>query len=149
VKIEGRRTEVIEALIDAGVSVMGHVGMLPQTVEAYHVKGKRPEEAEQILRDAQELDRLGVFSIVLECIPESLGKKITDTVNAPTIGIGAGKHCDGQVLVTNDMLGFDENFKPKYVKTYANLSRTIKDAVAKFREEVSTGEYPDEEHTYH
>jgi 3-methyl-2-oxobutanoate hydroxymethyltransferase len=149
VKIEGRKAEVVKALIDAGVSVMGHVGMLPQTAEAYHVKGKKPEEADQILRDAQELDRLGVFSIVLECIPESLGKKITDTVNAPTIGIGAGKHCDGQVLVTNDMLGFDENFKPKYVKTYANLSRTIKDAVAKFREEVSTGEYPDEEHTYH
>jgi len=149
VKIEGRKTEVIEALINGGVPVMGHVGMLPQTAEAYHVKGKKPEEAEQILRDAQELDRLGVFSIVLECIPESLAKTITDTVNAPTIGIGAGKHCDGQVLVINDMLGFDENFKPKYVKTYANLNKTIKDAVARFMDEVSTGKYPDEEHTYH
>jgi 3-methyl-2-oxobutanoate hydroxymethyltransferase len=149
VKIEGRKTEAIEALINGGVPVMGHVGMLPQTAEAYHVKGKKPEEAEQILRDAQELDRLGVFSIVLECIPESLARTITDTVNAPTIGIGAGKHCDGQVLVINDMLGFDENFKPKYVKTYANLNKTIKDAVARFMDEVSTGKYPDEEHTYH
>ncbi len=149
VKIEGRKTEAIEALINGGVPVMGHVGMLPQTAEAYHVKGKKPEEAEQILQDAQELDRLGVFSIVLECIPESLARTITDTVNAPTIGIGAGKHCDGQVLVINDMLGFDENFKPKYVKTYANLNKTIKDAVARFMDEVSTGKYPDEEHTYH
>jgi 3-methyl-2-oxobutanoate hydroxymethyltransferase len=123
--------------------------MLPQTAEAYHVKGKNPQEAEQILKDAQELDRLGVFSIVLECIPESLAKTITESVNVPTIGIGAGKHCDGQVLVINDMLGFDENFKPKYVKTYANLNKTIKDAVKKFTEEVSTGKYPDEEHTYH
>jgi 3-methyl-2-oxobutanoate hydroxymethyltransferase len=87
--------------------------------------------------------------MVLECIPESLANTITNSVKVPTIGIGAGKHCDGQVLVINDMLGFDENFKPKYVKTYTNLNKTIKDAVAKFIEEVSTGKYPDEEHTYH
>jgi 3-methyl-2-oxobutanoate hydroxymethyltransferase len=149
VKIEGKKTDVIKALINRGVPVMGHVGMLPQMAEAYHVKGKKPEEAEQILQDAQELDRLGVFSMVLECIPESLAKTITESVNVPTIGIGAGKHCDGQVLVINDMLGFDENFKPKYVKTYANLNKAIKDAVARFIEEVSTGKYPDEEHTYH
>jgi 3-methyl-2-oxobutanoate hydroxymethyltransferase len=149
VKTEGRKTEVIKALTNWGVPVMGHVGMLPQIAEAYRVKGKKPEEADQILQDAQELDRLGVFSIVLECIPESLAKTITETVNAPTIGIGAGKHCDGQVLVINDMLGFDENFKPKYVKTYANLNKTVKDAVARFMEEVATSKYPDEEHTYH
>jgi 3-methyl-2-oxobutanoate hydroxymethyltransferase len=149
VKIEGRKTEAIEALIKKAIPVMGHVGMLPQTAEAYHVKGKKPEEAQQILQDAQELDRLGVFSIVLECIPENLAKTITETVKVPTIGIGAGKHCDGQVLVTNDMLGYDENFKPKYVKTYANLNKTIKDAVTKFKEEVAEGKYPDEEHTYH
>jgi 3-methyl-2-oxobutanoate hydroxymethyltransferase len=149
VKIEGNRTDAITALTKEGIAVMGHVGMLPQMAEAYHVKGKKPEEAQQILRDAQELDGLGVFSIVLECIPENLAKKITESVKVPTIGIGAGKNCDGQVLVINDMLGFDESFKPKYVKTYANLNSTIKDAVAKFIHEVETGVYPDEEHTYH
>jgi 3-methyl-2-oxobutanoate hydroxymethyltransferase len=149
VKIEGRKTEAIKALINVGIPVMGHVGMLPQMAEAYHVKGKKPEEAQQILQDAQELDRLGVFSIVLECIPESLARTITESVKVPTIGIGASKRCDGQVLVINDMLGFDESFKPKYLKAYVNLNKTIKEAVAKFIEEVSTGRYPDEEHTYH
>ena len=149
VKIEGKKTDAIKALIKEGIPVMGHVGMLPQIAETYHVKGKKPEEAQEILQDGLDLDRLGVFSMVLECIPESLANTITNSVKVPTIGIGAGKHCDGQVLVINDMLGFDENFKPKYVKTYANLNKTIKDAVAKFIEEVSTGKYPDEEHTYH
>jgi len=149
VKVEGNKPEVIRALMNKGIPVMGHVGMLPQMAEAYRVKGKKPEEAEQILRDALDLDKLGAFSIVLECIPENLAKKITETVKAPTIGIGAGKNCDGQVLVINDMLGLDESFKPKYVKTYVNLNEIITDAVTKFREEVSTGKYPDEEHTYH
>ena len=128
---------------------MGHVGMLPQMAEAYRVKGKKPEEAEQIFQDALDLDKLGVFSIVLECIPEALSKRITETVKALTIGIGAGKNCDGQVLVINDMLGVDESFRPKYVKAYASLNKTITEAVAKFKEEVSTGKYPDDEHTYH
>lgn len=149
VKIEGNRVGVIRALIDVGIPVMGHVGMLPQMAETYRVKGKKPEEAEEIFRGALELDRLGVFSIVLECIPESLAKKITSAVKAPTIGIGAGKYCDGQVLVINDMLGLDENFRPKYVKRYADLNKVIKDAVSKFMEEVSAGKYPDSEHTYH
>jgi len=149
VKIEGNRPEVIKTLIGAGIPVMGHVGMLPQMAETYRVKGKKPEEAEAIFRDALGLDKLGVFSIVLECIPESLAKKITETVKAPTIGIGAGKYCDGQVLVINDMLGLDEDFKPKYVKRYADLNKVIKDAVARFMEEVSAGKYPDKEHTYH
>jgi 3-methyl-2-oxobutanoate hydroxymethyltransferase len=149
VKIEGNPPDIVETLLKAEIPVMGHVGMLPQTAEAYRVKGKRPDEAEAILRDASNLDMLGVFSIVLECMPESLAKKITDTVKAPTIGIGAGKNCDGQVLVINDMLGLDESFKPKYVKTYANLGRIIRDAVIMFKEEVLTGTYPDDEHTYH
>jgi len=149
VKIEGNRPEVVKALIDAGIPVMGHAGMLPQMAETYRVKGKKPEEAEEIFRDALNLDKLGVFSIVLECMPESLAKRITENVKAPTIGIGAGKHCDGQVLVINDMLGLDESFKPKYVKRYAHLNEMIKDAVARFMEEVSAGNYPDEKHTYH
>jgi 3-methyl-2-oxobutanoate hydroxymethyltransferase len=149
VKIEGNRKDVVKALLDAEIPVMGHVGMLPQQAEKYHVKGKVPEEAEKILKDALDLDAAGVFSIVLECIPESLAKTITESTKAPTIGIGAGKYCDGQVLVINDMLGYDESFRPKYVKTYANLTRTIRDAVANFVEEVNTGKYPDMEHTYH
>jgi 3-methyl-2-oxobutanoate hydroxymethyltransferase len=149
VKIEGKRADAVRALTSRGIPVMGHVGMLPQMAEAYHVKGKKPEEAERIIQDAKDLDALGVFSIVLECIPESLGKTITESVNVPTIGIGAGKHCDGQVLVINDMLGLDASFKPKYVKTYANLNETIRTAVTRFIEEVSTGKYPDEGHTYH
>jgi 3-methyl-2-oxobutanoate hydroxymethyltransferase len=149
VKIEGNKPEIAKALIDAGIPVQGHVGMLPQMADIYRVKGKIPEEAEKIFRDALELDKLGVFSIVIECVPESLAKRITETVSAPTIGIGAGKYCDGQVLVINDMLGMDLSFKPKFVKRYAELNKVIKEAVAKFVEEVSTGVYPDEEHTYH
>lgn len=149
VKIEGNKPKIVRALIEAGIPVMGHVGLLPQTAESYRVRGKDPGEARKILKDAQELDKLGVFSIVLECIPESLAKEITESVSAPTIGIGAGKYCDGQVLVINDLLGFDESFKPKFVKRYANLNRIIKEAVQKFKEEVYTGKYPDYEHTYH
>lgn len=149
VKIEGNKPEVVKALINAGIPVQGHVGMLPQMADAYRVKGKKPEEAEQIFNDALELDELGVFSIVVECVPESLAKRITESVSVPTIGIGAGKYCDGQVLVINDMLGMDLSFKPKFVKRYAELQTIIKKAVSKFIEEVSTGTYPDKEHTYH
>lgn len=149
VKIEGNKPEIIKALIDEGIPVMGHVGLLPQTAEAYKVRGKTVEEAGKIFRDALEVDECGVFSIVLECIPESLAKRITENVKAPTIGIGAGKHCDGQVLVINDMLGFDDGFAPKYLKKYADLNEIIKNAVKRFRKEVRSGVYPDEEHTYH
>ncbi|MEA2089293.1 MAG: 3-methyl-2-oxobutanoate hydroxymethyltransferase [Thermoproteota archaeon] len=149
VKIEGNRPKIVKPLLDAGIPVMGHVGMLPQFAEKYRLKGKKAEEAEKIFQDALELDRLGVFAIVLECIPESLAKRITKKVQAPTIGIGAGKYCDGQVLVINDVLGFDESFSPKYLKRYANLHEVIKDAVKRFKEDVVSGEYPDEKHTYH
>lgn len=149
VKIEGNKPDVVETLTHAKIPVMGHVGMLPQTAESYKVKGKTTEEAERILRDAIQLDASDVFSIVLECIPESLAERITSRVGAPTIGIGAGRCCDGQVLVINDMLGLDKDFKPKFVKRYADLDTIVKDAVAKFRGEVLAGTYPDEEHTYH
>lgn len=149
VKIEGNKSEVIKSLISAGIPVMGHVGLLPQTAPSYRLRGKQPDEAEKIFQDALEVDKLGVFSIVLECIPESLAEKITEAVGAPTIGIGAGKHCDGQVLVINDMLGLDLSFSPKYLKRYANLNQIIKEAVESFRQEVQSSKYPDEEHTYH
>jgi 3-methyl-2-oxobutanoate hydroxymethyltransferase len=149
VKIEGNKTEVVKALMGNGVPVMGHVGLLPQTAPAYKLRGKAPEEAAKILADAQELDKLGVFSMVVESIPQALAKQITETVKALTIGIGAGKYCDGQVLVINDMLGVDPIFSPKFVKKYVDLHKVIKQAVEDFREEVRTGQYPDEEHTYH
>jgi 3-methyl-2-oxobutanoate hydroxymethyltransferase len=148
-KIEGNKTDVIKALISNGIPVMGHIGLLPQTAPAYRVRGKAPEEAQRINQDAVELDKLGVFSMVLESIPESLAKRITVAVGAPTIGIGAGKHCDGQVLVINDMLGLDPTFSPKYVKRYANLNQIVKQAVEDFRQDVRAGRYPDDEHTYH
>ena len=122
---------------------------MPQSAERLRLQGKKAVEAERILGDAVALDRMGVFAIVLECIPESLAKKITETVNAPTIGIGAGIHCDGQVLVINDILGFDEAFSPKYLKRYASLGREIRKAVANFKDEVLNGKYPDEKYTYH
>ena len=149
VKIEGNKTEVIKALISNGIPVMGHIGLLPQTAPTYRVRGKATEDAQKILQDAVQLDKLGVFTMVLESIPESLAKKITKAIGAPTIGIGAGKHCDGQVLVINDMLGLDPNFSPKYVKRYVNLNQIIKKAVEDFRQEVRDGEYPDYEHAYH
>jgi 3-methyl-2-oxobutanoate hydroxymethyltransferase len=149
VKIEGNGADTVRELIDEKIPVMGHVGMLPQRAEAYRVKGKEPVEARRILEDAVDLDNTGVFSIVLECIPESLAKKITESVKVPTIGIGAGKYCDGQVLVINDLLGMDADFKPKYVKTYTNLNATIKDSVTRFMEEVRSEKYPDDGHTYH
>lgn len=149
VKIEGNKSEVVKTLIENGIAVMGHIGLLPQTAPVYRVRGKEMDEAQKILRDAQELDKLGVFSIVLESIPENLAEEITRTVKTPTIGIGAGKYCDGQVLVINDMLGLDPTFSPKYVKRYAELHEVVKRAVENFTEDIRTGRYPDREHTYH
>ncbi len=149
VKIEGNPPAIVDALLREGIPVMGHLGLLPQSAERYQLKGKEKAEADQILADAVELDNKGVMAIVLECIPKSLAKKITDAVKAPTIGIGAGIHCDGQVLVINDLLGIDEGFSPKYLKRYASLGKVIRNAVATFKEEVQSGKYPDEAHTYH
>jgi 3-methyl-2-oxobutanoate hydroxymethyltransferase len=149
VKLEGNKPAIVDALITSGIQVMGHVGLLPQTAERFRVRGKNRNEAEQILLNELEIDRLGVFSVVLECIPEKLAKRITNTVQTLTIGIGAGIHCDGQVLVVNDMLGMEEGFKPKHVKRYASLDSVIKDAVKKYIEEVQRGTFPDNLHTFH
>jgi len=149
IKLEGNQPKVIRALIKAGIPAMGHLGLLPQTAKKYQLRGKIKEEAKKILKDAKELESLGVFSLVLECIPENLAKKITQSLKIPTIGIGAGKYCDGQVLVINDLLGMDESFKPKFVKRYLNLSQLIKMAVVKFKEEVKEGIFPGPEHTFH
>jgi 3-methyl-2-oxobutanoate hydroxymethyltransferase len=148
VKIEGNKPDIIRALLKEDIPVMGHVGLLPQWADKYRVRGREPDEAKKIYKDALELDSMGVFSIVLEAIPEELGKRITESVSVPTIGIGAGRYCDGQVLVINDLLGMDESFKPKFVKRYAYLNRIIKDAVMNFIKDVREGVFPDEEHIY-
>jgi len=149
VKIEGNRPEVISALLKNNIPVMGHLGLLPQTAEKTEVQGKTPEQADRLWRDALEMDKLGVFSLVLECIPEWLARKISGDTKSPTIGIGAGKFCDGQVLVINDLLGLTDGPTPKFVKTYANLHGTILEAVQRFAEEVKSGTFPDKAHTYH
>lgn len=146
VKPEGK-PEIIEALVKENIPVMAHVGLLPQT-QAYKVKGKEQEEAEEIIKQAKEIEKAGAFSIIIESVPEELAKRITESVNIPTIGIGAGKHCDGQVLVINDMLGLYDKLKPKFVRQYANLWKTTKDAVLKYKQEVKQGKFPTEEHSY-
>jgi 3-methyl-2-oxobutanoate hydroxymethyltransferase len=148
VKIEGYQPAVIEKLIANAIPVMGHIGLLPQTAPKYHLVGKNINEAKRILADAIALDKLGVFSIVFECIPSGLAQRITESVSVPTIGIGAGKYCNGQVLVVNDLLGMDEDFNPKFVKRFANLSALIQKSVIKFKQEVRKGKYPDDEHTF-
>lgn len=150
VKIEGHQAEVIKILQKEGIPVMGHVGLLPQYAEKFRVQGKTPEQADQIWRDALALDKIGVFSMVLECIPEWLARKITHDVKIPTIGIGAGKHCDGQVLVITELLGMASNdHLPKFVKQYTSLDTIIGEAVTEFMKEVREGKYPAKKHTYH
>lgn len=143
VKIEGAKIGVVKVLRKNKIEVMGHVGLLPQTARSYKVKGKEMREAKRILDNAVALDEAGCFAVVLECIPMQLAKKITEAVSCPAIGIGAGKYCDGQVLVVNDMLGFNaDGFRPKFVKRYANLADEARKAIAEFREEVKEGRYP-------
>jgi 3-methyl-2-oxobutanoate hydroxymethyltransferase len=149
VKLEGLKSEAVKAIVSSGIPVMGHLGLLPQTADDLKVKGKKKEEAERIYSDALELDRLGVYSIVLECIPLHLAKRITESVNALTIGIGAGVYTDGQVLVINDMLGMNEGHKPKHVKLYANLNQVIDVAIRRYVEDVRTAKFPADENSFH
>jgi len=113
------------------------------------VRGKKRSEAERILADAKELEELGVFSVVLECIPLDLAKQVTEAIGVLTIGIGAGVHCDGQVLVVNDMLGMDEGYSPKHSKTYVNLNDVIGEAVRGYIDEVKAGKFPMDKHSFH
>ena len=147
VKVEGK-PNVCKALAQNGIAVMGHVGLLPQTAENYKVKGRDNKEAEEIFNMALELDRAGCFAIVLESVPVELAKRITDAVKVPTIGIGAGAYCDGQVLVINDILGMYDEFKPKFAKRYANLNEQIKKAVSQYKKEVKKGEFPYDEYSF-
>ena len=151
VKIEGPRFELVETLAAGGIPVMGHLGLTPQSVHAmggYRVQAKTEEAADQLLAGATQLAKSGIFSLVLEGIPSEVAKRVTESVNVPTIGIGAGPHCDGQVLVINDMLGIGGGTYPKFVKRYANLREDITRAARAFAEEVESGEFPDADHSY-
>jgi 3-methyl-2-oxobutanoate hydroxymethyltransferase len=149
VKLEGGadQADVIRALVSAGIPVMAHVGLRPQSV---HQLGgyKVQRDEERLVTDAQAAQDAGAFSIVLECIPASLAKKITQSVQVPTIGIGAGPDCDGQVLVIHDLLGLTSGYVPRFVKAYADLKTTISDAVVRYRDEVRKGEFPDRDHFF-
>ncbi len=155
VKIEGasaRRLRLIESMVEAEIPVMGHVGLTPQSIHLlgqFRVRGKDGEEAGKILRGALDLERAGVFSVVLECIPLELAETITEKLKVPTIGIGAGPHCDGQILVLHDMLGYANGFLPKFVKKYADLRSTIGGAVKDYIADVQAGRFPDDLHSYH
>jgi 3-methyl-2-oxobutanoate hydroxymethyltransferase len=154
VKLEGGVTQAatIEALVKMGVPVMGHVGLTPQSVHqfgGYRIQGRGEADARAILDDAMAVEQAGAFAVVLEGIPVQLAREITQRVSIPTIGIGAGLHCDGQILVVHDMLGLFDDFTPKFVKRYANLKETIGGAVQSYMEEVRTEAFPAEEHTFH
>jgi 3-methyl-2-oxobutanoate hydroxymethyltransferase len=154
VKIEGaspRVVEIVRAVVDSGIPVMGHIGLTPQSIfqlGGYRVQGRTAELTETIIKQAQGLEDAGVFSIVIELVPSETARLITEAVSIPTIGIGAGPHCDGQVLVLWDMLGLFEDFKPKFVKKYANIRTVIKDAVNEYSGDVRNGIFPDAEHSF-
>jgi 3-methyl-2-oxobutanoate hydroxymethyltransferase len=154
VKLEGgsEYADVIERIARAGVPVFGHIGLTPQSVHkmgGYVVQGRDSEKAHRLLRDARALEEAGCSALVLECIPAELARVITGQLRIPTIGIGAGPHCDGQVLVVNDVLGLDGAFKPKFVKRYAELGGAIAGAVGAYATEVRGGAFPAEEHSFH
>jgi 3-methyl-2-oxobutanoate hydroxymethyltransferase len=153
VKLEGGRefAEVVHKITCAGIPVMAHLGLTPQSVHqlgGYKVQGKKEDAAEIMMQDAKILEEAGAFSVVLECVPEKLAAEITGSLSIPTIGIGAGVSCDGQVLVVNDMLGMYERMTPKFVKKYANLNLEIRNAVKAYIAEVKQGKFPDNEHSF-
>ena len=154
VKLEGGEAviEQVKALVAAGIPVLGHIGLLPQAIletGGYKIQGRKPESAERLLHDAKLLDAAGVFAIVIECVVAEVTASITKAVSVPTIGIGAGAACDGQVLVSNDMLGQFTWFTPKHVKRYANLAEEMRKAFAAYKQEVESGKFPGSEHSFH
>lgn len=153
VKLEwfDRCPEVTEQVVKTGIPVMGHIGLTPQTADklgGFKVQGKDADAARKLIEQALLLEKLGCFSIVLECVPDKIAKIITEKLKIPTIGIGAGSFCDGQVLVINDMLGLFERYTPKFVKKYLNLSPLILKAVEDYKDEVIKGSFPAAEHTF-
>jgi 3-methyl-2-oxobutanoate hydroxymethyltransferase len=153
VKVEGgeRVAEMIHKTTEAGIPVMGHLGLTPQSIHqfgGYQPRGATAEEAKQIIKDAKILEEAGVFAIVLEKIPAALAARVTKSVNVPTIGIGAGAHCDGQVLVVSDMLGLYEEFRPRFVRRYANLAESIRASVRSYVSDVKHLKFPSKEESY-
>ncbi|AVQ47159.1 3-methyl-2-oxobutanoate hydroxymethyltransferase [Clostridium botulinum] len=153
VKLEGGATvaEEVKAIVKAQIPVMGHIGLTPQSVNmfgGFKVQGKNEKVAKKLIEDAKILEDVGAFSIVLECIPEKLSKIISESISIPTIGIGAGKYCDGQILVYQDMLSMFSDFKPKFVKSFGNIGKSIKDGVSQYIEEVKEVAFPEEKHTF-
>ncbi len=154
VKLEGGAVmaDRIKAMRSIGIPVMGHLGMTPQSVHAlggYKVQGKIEDQASRLLEDAKTLEAAGAFALVLEAIPVDLARKITQTVSIATIGIGAGPHCDGQVLVLYDLLGLFDGFAPKFVKSYAHLKADTLQALGRYKEEVEQGKFPSDSESYH
>ena len=149
VKIEGGKKvyKIIKTLIKNKIPVMGHLGVLPQSATNFKFKGKNITERNNILRDSKLLEEVGVFSIVLECIESSLAKQITKTISIPTIGIGASSHCDGQVLVTDDLIGLNK-INARFVKKYSNIEMQINDAVLKFKQDVTKVKFPSKKQSY-
>lgn len=153
VKLEGgsEMAPVVRAIVTAGIPVCAHIGLTPQTatmLSGFKVQGKDAESAVKLLNSAKDLEEAGVFMIVMECIPDLLAEKITRELKIPTIGIGAGKDCDGQVLVYHDIVGLFERFTPKFVKQYVNLTPKIMDALVQYKTEVENGTFPGPEHTF-
>jgi 3-methyl-2-oxobutanoate hydroxymethyltransferase len=153
VKIEGgsERLEAIKALISAEIPVMGHLGLTPQSVNVtggYKIQSKTADSAKKLVAEAEKLQNAGVFAIVLECIPKEVAKYVTDKLEIPTIGIGAGKHCDGQVLVIDDLIGLNNETTPKFVKQYGNLFDEILKMVKSYNKDVKTGDFPEEKHSF-
>jgi len=153
VKLEGGTTvaEIVQKLVGFGIPVLGHIGLTPQSIHAfggYKIQGKTERERDTILQDAIALEDAGAYAIVLEGMPSDLAKSITERIRIPTIGIGAGPFCDGQVLVIQDLLGLNPDFKPRFVKTFTNLSENITGAVKEFAKEVREGVFPDENHSF-
>ena len=153
VKLEGgvRVAEQIRAIVKAGIPVMGHIGLTPQSINVFggfKVQGKSEEAARALLADAKAVEEAGAFAVVIEAVPAALAQMITDAVSIPTIGIGAGAGCDGQILVYQDMLGMFSDFTPKFVKRYANVGEVMREAFASYAAEVASGTFPTEEHTY-
>ena len=149
IKLEGGKkvVQIIKTLIKNKIPVMGHLGVLPQSATNFKFKGKETSERKIILRDSKLLEEAGVFSIVLECVESSLAKEITKTIKVPTIGIGASAYCDGQVLVTDDLIGLNK-IKVRFVKRYANIENQINDAALKFKKDVVTSKFPTKKHSY-
>lgn len=153
VKLEGGKEVCpqVKAVTEAGIPVMGHLGLTPQSINAlggHRVQGKTQQAAQKLLDDARALQKAGAFAVVLECVPEKLAEKVTKELEIPTIGIGAGSGCDGQVLVYQDMLGMFSDFTPKFVKKFANVGQVMKEAFKSYIDEMQQGSFPSQEHCY-